>query len=114
MLFNSFSLDNPWTIIKSITLTNTYDGRVVSAFRLEDSDLIALLFIAADGSGGDYVIKFYGPDLDYKSEVTIWDNVQNLWTGYGIFVKGISLKGDYAAFAMFTNGYDNDDCRKTL
>ena len=111
---NSFGLDNPYTIIKSVTLSNTYDGRVVSAFRLEDSNLIALLFIDAVGAGGKYVIKFYEPDLTYKEEVTIWKDVYNLWTGFGIFVKGISLIGDYAAFAMFTNGGDNDDSRKTL
>ena len=104
---DNFDSTNQRTIVKNITLNNTFNGRVASAFRLEESNLICLLFVKDKGDkNGDYVIYFYNNDLEYVDQVTIYENVVGLWVGFGIFVKGINVKGDYAAFAFFHNGND--------
>ena len=97
-----------------MTLENTFNGRVASAFRLEDSKLIVLLLVPSSTAYKAYFYDENDSTLTKKGECSIYDTVSNLWVGYGIFIKGISVKGDYAAFAMFTNGGDNDDSRKTL
>ena len=101
--FDNFGEENYRQILKTITLENTYDGRVVSAFRLDDSKLICVTIVCSDQK---YKAKFYDDDLNYKGECSIYDNVQNLWEGYGIFFKGISVKGDYAALALYHDGHD--------
>ena len=94
-------------IIETVTLNNTYNGRVVSAFRLDSSSTIVLIFVTsvdATAKKGDYKAYFYNDDLNKKGECSIYDGVTNIWIGFGIFVKGISIKDNYAAVAFFSNG----------
>ena len=104
----SFSNSNYKEISTPVTISNTYNGRVVSAFRLHNSQKIALLYIKprdnTDNKGGNYKIKIYNEAFSEHKTCSIYDNVENLWVGYGIFVKGISVKGDYAALAFFHDG----------
>ena len=101
---DNFSSNNQRTILKNITLS-TYNGRAVSAFRLDDSNLIVFLIVESTGdTSGNYKAKFYDDDLEYEGDNNIHGGVSNLWNGNGIFIKGISIKGDYAALAFFTDG----------
>ena len=102
--FNNFASSNYRVIDKNITLSNTFDGRVVSAFRLEDSKLIVLLLVPSSTAYKAYFYDENDSTLTKKGECSIYDGVSNLWVGYGIFIKGISVKGDYAAFAFFSDG----------
>ena len=104
---NNFDSNDYRTLFEPTILYDSYNGRVVSAFRLEESNLIVLLYIKRDSDNkkGKYITKFYNTDLTYRDkEFTIYNDVVNLWVGFGIFVKGISIKGDYAAFALYYNG----------
>ena len=102
---NSFSETNQREIDNYVILNNTYDGRCVSAFRLDDSKLIVLIFVERTGEKtGNYMAYFYDDNLTYKDKCSIYENVGGLWVGYGIFVKGISVKGDYCAVAFFSSG----------
>ena len=102
---DNFASSGHRTIENYAILNNTYNGRVASAFRLEDSDLNALIFVKSTGEKtGSYVIYFYDDNLVKKNEVSIYNDVKNLWVGFGIFIKGINVKGDYAAFAFFHDG----------
>ena len=103
--FDDFASTGHRTIEKTVILNDTYNGRVVSAFRLEESDLNALIFVHHTGdTTGQYIIYFYDDDLKKKDEITIYSDVKGLWQGFGIFIKGINLKGDYAALAFFHDG----------
>ena len=106
--FKNFAGSNHREIINIVNHEKTYNGRVVSAFRLDDSQLIVLLFVhyvkEGDQEKINYDAYFYNDSLAYKGKNTIYGGVQNLWTGYGIFVKGITVKGNYAAFAFFSDG----------
>ena len=102
--FNDFASSNYRTIDKSITLSDTFDGRAVSAFRLEDSELIVLLLVPSSTTYKAYFYDENDSTLTKKGECSIYDSVSGLWIGYGIFFKGISVKGDYAALAFFSNG----------
>ena len=103
--FDSFESTSHRTILKSETLNNTYDGRSVSAFRLSSSDVIVLLYVEKTGENtGNYIARVYDTDLNHIKSYGIWNGVSNLWVGYGIFVKGIWIKDDYAAFAFFIDG----------
>ena len=46
--FDSFNNENYRTILKTNTTKNTFDGRVVSAFRLDESKLIAVMIVFSD------------------------------------------------------------------
>ena len=109
---DNFSSDNYRTLIKSATIDSTYNGRCTSAFRFDDAGRIVLLYVEPktnenNGHNGKYLAKLYDDDLGEKGSYSIYDNVQNLWDGYGIFIKGISIKGNNAAIAFYHNG--NDD-----
>ena len=99
--FNNFGEDNHRQILQSNTTENTFDGRIVSAFRLDESNLICVMFVL---SNQKYRALFFDDDLTYKGECSIYDDVANLWKGFGIFFKGISVKGDFAALALYYNG----------
>ena len=104
---DNFAQNGYRTINQKQILYDSYNGRVVSAFRLEDSHLIVLVYVRADTDNkkGKYITKFYNENLeDQNFEDTIYNDVVNLWLGFGIFVKGISVKGDYAAFALYYDG----------
>lgn len=106
--FDNFAKNNHRTLLKQATVSDTYDGRDVSAFRLDDSKLIVFLFVSRiDDNNGNYKANFYDDDLNYKFQVSIWDNIP-LWVGQGIFYKGISIKGDYAAFAFYLKDENNE------
>ena len=99
--FDSFNNENYRTILKTNTTKNTFDGRVVSAFRLDESKLIAVMIVFWDSK---YRALFFDDDLAYKGECSIYNDVKNLWKGFGIFFKGISVKGDHAALALYYDG----------
>ena len=99
--FDSFNNENYRTILKTNTTKNTFDGRVVSAFRLDESKLIAVMIVFSDSK---YRALFFDDDLAYKGECSIYNDVKNLWKGFGIFFKGISVKGDHAALALYYDG----------
>ena len=102
---NSFTSSDYKTITKSALIRNTYDGRIVSAFKIKTNNLIVFLFVKNDGK---YYANFYDTDLTLKNsnkECKLWD-ATNKWAGNGIFFKGISVKDDYAAFAFYTNSED--------
>ena len=102
---NSFTPTNQRVIEKSVTINGTYDGRCVSAFRLDDSKLIVLIIVERTGEKtGNYLAYFYDDNLEYKDKCSIYNNVEGLWVGFGIFVKGISVKGDYCAVAFYSSG----------
>ena len=88
-------------LLKTNTTKNTFDGRVVSAFRLDESKLIAVMIVFSDSK---YRALFFDDDLTYKGECSIYNDVKNLWKGFGIFFKGISVKGDHAALALYYDG----------
>ena len=46
---NSFTPTNQRVIEKSVTINGTYDGRCVSAFRLDDSKLIVIIIVERTG-----------------------------------------------------------------
>ena len=103
----NFNSNDYRTLFEPKILYDSYNGRVVSAFRLEESNLIVLLYIRRnpDKAKGHYIVKIYNTELiDQSKDFTIYHDVVNLWIGFGIFVKGISIKGDYAAFALFYDG----------
>lgn len=85
--FDNFNSENYRTILKSNTTKNTFDGRVVSAFRLDESNLIAVMIVFSDQK---YRALFFDDDLVYKGECSIWDNVVNLWKVF--FLKGFQSK----------------------
>ena len=105
----NFDTTNYKEIIKSETLENTYNGRVVSAFRLDISQLIVLIFVEPvkvdkNEQTGNYKAYFYNDNLEKLGECMIHGSAKKLWIGYGLFVKGISVKDDYAALALFPDG----------
>ena len=108
-----FQLDNyasssHRTISEKKIIQNTYNGRCVSAFRFDVSGKIVLIFVESTGEKtGKYIVNFYDDNLSFLGNHSIYDNVQNLWVGFGIFIKGISIKNDYAAFAFYHDG-NND------
>ena len=64
--FDDFASSNQRTLEKSVTLENTFNGRVASAFRLKDSNLICLLFVKhVEDKKGDYVIYFHISFLNF-------------------------------------------------
>jgi hypothetical protein len=96
------------TILKDRTLTNTYNGRCVSAFQFDISKKIVLLFVEPNGdSGGKYIAYFYDESLTKLGDHVFYGDVKNLWVGFGIFLKGISVKDDGAALAFFHDGGDD-------
>ena len=69
---NSFSTNNYKDIIETVTLSNTYNGRVVSAFYLYTSNLIVLIFVNPkenEEKKADYLVYFYDRDLLKKEKV---------------------------------------------
>ena len=106
---DSFAPTGHRQILNILNLTNTYDGRAVSAFRFDESNVIALLFVEKKSdTEGRYKINFYDDDFKLGNSYTIYEQVKNLWVGYGIFVKGISIKDDYGALAFYHNGGNNE------
>ena len=104
---DSFSSTDYNTILASDILTDSYDGRTVSALKLKSSNFILLLYVKKNGL---YYARVYNENLVYQNkEYKIWDS-KKLWAGNGIFFKGISVKDDYVAFAFYTDG----DSRKSL
>ena len=99
-----FQLDSysPWnyrTLLKTPTpLTGIYDARVVSAFRFDTAQRIALVLVL---EASNYVANIYDDDLEYKNQISIYYGVQNIWQGAGLFIKGISIKDNYAALPFF-------------
>ena len=77
---NSFTPTNQRVIEKSVTINGTYDGRCVSAFRLEDSKLIVLIIVERTGEKtGNYLAYFYDDNLVYKDQCSIYNGVAGLW-----------------------------------
>ena len=94
-------------IIETVTLDDTYNGRVVSSFYLYLSNLIVLIFVKPvtnEAKKGNYLVYFYDENLDKKSESEIYKGASEIWIGYGLFVKGIYVKDNYVAFAFFSDG----------
>ena len=90
------------TIIKKQIIHNNYDGKCVSAFRFDLSQNIVLIFVEPTGNiTGKYMVFFYDDNLEKLGNYSIYNTVRNLWPGFGIFVKGILIKNDYAALAFF-------------
>ena len=85
-------------------ISDTYDGRVVSAFPLKDAGLIVLIFIKKNTDKWDYTAYFYDSSDTKKGDCSIYGGANNLWVGFGLFIKGIWVKGDYAALAFFSDG----------
>ena len=99
--FDQFAASDYRTIIQKHVIKNTFDGRVVSAFRF---DLAQRIILVMAFSNSKYEAYSYNDSLTYKDKISIWDNIPNIWTGYGLFIKGISIKNNHAALAFFTSG----------
>ena len=105
----NYASSNYREINNTKTISNTYNGRCVSAFKFDQKDRIVLLFVEPTGENtGKYIARFYDTSLTKKGDHIVWGEVSGIWVGYGIFVKGISLRNNYAALAFYTNG-DNDE-----
>ena len=101
----NYASSNYRVITNNQTISNTYNGRCVSAFRFDQKDRIVLLFVEPTGEKtGKYIARFYDDSLTEKGDHSIYDTVQGLWVGFGIFVKGISIRNNYAALAFYHNG----------
>ena len=87
-------------IYSTSKLIDTYNGRAVSAFRLDISKLIVVLFMKKDSS---LYTQFYDDNMNDKGIHGFW-GIANSWEGYGIFSKVVGLKNDYAFFAFFGDG----------
>ena len=99
---DNFASSNHRTLLKNPTpLTGIFDGRAISAFRFDTAKRIVLVLALAESK---YVANIYDDDLEYKNQISIYNGVQNIWLGAGIFIKGISIKDDYAALAFFSSG----------
>ena len=99
--FDSYASSDYRTIINKLTIPNTFDGRVVSAFRFDIAKRIILVMAF---SNNNYVAYSYDDDLNYQNQISIYNNIKNIWTGYGLFIKGIALKNNHAALAFYTSG----------
>ena len=101
---NSFSNStNSYTILARDRFS-AYSCRVVSAFRLDLSQVIAVLYIHTDGN--KYYVRFYNDDLENKrSDDFALENsgIDASYSGVGVYVKGIYVKDDYAAFIYYKN-----------
>ena len=99
---DNFASSGHRTLIQNPTpIADAYDGRVVSAFRFDTANRIALILVL---SPSKYVAYIYDDDLTKKGEVSIYNYVENIWLGAGLFIKGISIKDDYAALAFYHSG----------
>ena len=102
---NNFASSDYREVDKKIPFNDSYNGRCVSAWRFDISQKIVLLYVRHRGTNqGKYIAVFYDDSLNKLGEHSIFDTVENLWVGFGIFVKGISIKNDYAAFAFYHDG----------
>ena len=108
---DSFNQTYPYNEIKVTYNTNNENDRIVSAFIMENKELLVVLFL----SGNDLILKTYSYDLESSSsdETTIggsWDYPP----GNGIFFKALSLDNDYVAIISNPNYISSNDKQMTL
>ena len=102
----NFNSNNNRLLFKSEKINDVFNGRAISAFRLDKTKLIIVLAITKESKIYFY---YYNDNLDYQGNKHFWD-LSGLWGGFGVFIKGISLIEDRFAIAFFRSNTD----RKTL
>ena len=100
---NSLNYESDFQIQNEIIKTEkiqAYYNRIVSAFRLDIPELIVVVYIHSDGNS--YLARFYNDNLERQgndeNDFILENNVN---ADNNIFVKGIGVNGEYAAFAYF-------------
>ena len=88
--------------IQKVRILDGYNGKIVSAFRLDITPLIIVLYLT-NKSPNTLHFKYYDDNLEFKGEKHFWD-ISNPLYGEGIFFKLIPMKDNYFSLAFFDNG----------
>ena len=99
----AFNIDNELQI-KSISISNANSDRVVTAFQLDLTKLIVVM-IVTNNEAKTLNFRYYNDDLEFQVEKQFSEMV-NLYYGYGVFFKGISMLNDHFVLAFYNNGWD--------
>ena len=106
----SFDLEN-YHEIYDLNNTNNFNDRIISSFIMEQNEILVVFYMKrVDASNliAKFAIIFYDLDLNEKNEIIISkNNIEDPRPGDGVFLKGLFLKDNYAAFIYFTKGYDS-------
>ena len=95
--------------INSITESNNYNENIISFFLMEQDNILVLFYISNDCSNC-YSKVIYDTSLGNKVEEKTDPNVEKAPDNV-MFLKGLWLKGNYAAFIFFLSdiGYGDSD-----
>ena len=98
----SFNSGNHYSQIKSVSISNAYNDRVVSAFQLDITKLIIVLYVT-NNSLLNFI--YYNDSLEFEGEKPFTE-MHNLFYGYGMFFKGIPMKNDTFVLAYYNDGHN--------
>ena len=91
-------------IIKTIVCNDNYFYRIISAFSMDDYNILVVFYVAKiNDNSGKYVIKFYDYDLNEKNNTISLSEPPSNSNKEGVFFKSLYLKEKYAAFIFFSN-----------
>jgi len=99
--FTSFDLNNGYQKLAEYIDWNNYNDRIVSAFLLENHNLLAVFFIKNDQN---YYIHYFDYNLNYKAEYSFYDTDSGYYEldpGNGVYFKAIYLKDDKVIFLFY-------------
>ena len=99
--FGTFNSDNGLKI-KSDWINSAFNDRVVSAFQLDISKLIVVIYVTYNTPTSLY-FKYYDENLETKGTNKFCE-MYSLSQSYGIFFKGIPMKNDHFALSFFNDG----------
>ena len=87
-------------MVHTVEISDAYNGKIVTAFRLDLAELIVILY---ETDINTYKFLYYNDNLQSQGEKHFWD-INNNRDGEGIFCKGISLKNNHFILAFFNDG----------
>ena len=108
--FQSFDT-NTYQQINMTEYKNNCNNRIISAFSMDDCNIIVVFFFNKtktenDKDFGKYTYIMYDYDLNYKSSRDFEVSEFSVDGGDGIFFKGLYLTQNFAAFIYFTTQYN--------
>ena len=104
-------------ILNSIKIDKCFSNRGVSAFRLEKRQIIIVMALINEvynpyanndrekNDNNNCSFYFYNDNLEYLGRRFLFHNVEYIWEGWGLFLKGLLVKDDYFAVAYFYQSY---------
>ena len=105
--FNSFN-ENGFEQLKSFTKANNYNNRIISAFSMDDNEMLVVFHVEnttnVEGKQyGKYAIRLYDYELEEKNVTYPTNDLKELFHGDGIFFKSLYLNNSYSSFLYFTD-----------